>query len=831
MPVHSRFETSMPPDVPENAETDVAWREVARRTRMIAAQWKRLYIAEQSAAAEAKAAALQQKELRKKVEQDLNIALRQSEAAAQSLKAAVFEKKQWQDRSTAQQFSATYLELDATRTRLYETEASLKSTQRAFEALQRQYDEYLGQSTGALKSQSAAARAAIESTERHLEDVLEAKRRTEDDLIAARIKIGELLSKYPEGALEGAHQRVHETKTYCEALERTILTLQAENARWKDRARGALASERLMQLKGGMVPPGLIAQPSALDTKDRVSLGLEPGDDPNDPVKLRLELRRWRELAEYETRRVKAFQRILWDSDVLLGEKRFTQAHKLQVMEWLRMQLEDLEAFEPPKAAVPPKKPLGTARGSASARRAKYGNGPGGDGSGGNGSGGLNSDDAARLAELRRRQAAGQLTDAERLEMEALQRKQQGGAGGNGSGGNGSGGLNSDDAARLAELRRRQAAGQLTDAERLEMEALQRKQQAARLAELRKRQAAGQLTDAERLEMEALQRKQQGIYGANGNGSGGNGSGGLNSDDAARLAELRRRQAAGQLTDAERLEMEALQRKGGSWGKVRGVVQASARFRMSPFGETKWRREDQSSWRRIPGPLATFLQSFDCAEKDNEEHARMRQVLFDRFDANHNGYISLAECGAGILITLGGHCKTFGQGAMATKLYHRFYKSYIWAFSDARDSSDARGGKGKAGLDDDDYVTRPEFRLLISYLRIYATWYEVFANLIDNSTNELVAQGKVKRDTLDEKPIETDNRIQRDEWEKALPMTRAAGETWAPFINLRNASAADFDVIDKNRGGHISFPEFCEWLEAAEIEAGTPFGLDLGVGE
>ena len=693
MPVHSRFETPMPPDVPENAETDVAWREVARRTRMIAAQWKRLYIAEQSAAAEAKAAALQQKELRKKVEQDLNIALRQSEAAAQSLKAAVFEKKQWQDRSTAQQFSATYLELDATRTRLYETEASLKSTQRAFEALQRQYDEYLGQSTGALKSQSAAARAAIESTERHLEDVLEAKRRTEDDLIAARIKIGELLSKYPEGALEGAHQRVHETKTYCEALERTILTLQAENARWKDRARGALASERLMQLKGGMVPPGLIAQPSALDTKDRVSLGLEPGDDPNDPVKLRLELRRWRELAEYETRRVKAFQRILWDSDVLLGEKRFTQAHKLQVMEWLRMQLEDLEAFEPPKAAVPPKKPLGTARGSASARRAKYGNGPGGD------------------------------------------------------------------------------------------------------------------------------------------GSGGNGSGGLNSDDAARLAELRRRQAAGQLTDAERLEMEALQRKGGSWGKVRGVVQASARFRMSSFGETKWRREDESSWRRIPGPLATFLQSFDCAEKDNEEHARMRQVLFDRFDANHNGYISLAECGAGILITLGGHCKTFGQGAMATKLYHRFYKSYIWAFSDARDSSDARGGKGKAGLDDDDYVTRPEFRLLISYLRIYATWYEVFANLIDNSTNELVAQGKVKRDTLDEKPIETDNRIQRDEWEKALPMTRAAGETWAPFINLRNASAADFDVIDKNRGGHISFPEFCEWLEAAEIEAGTPFGLDLGVGE
>ena len=122
----------------------------------------------------------------------------------------------------------------------------------------------------------------------------------------------------------------------------------------------------------------------------------------------------------------------------------------------------------------------------------------------------------------------------------------------------------------------------------------------------------------------------------------------------------------------------------------------------------------------------------------------------------------------------------------------------------------------------DRVVTGPDG--LLAGLAAGGTW-------IDNSTNELVAQGKVKRDTLDEKPIETDNRIQRDEWEKALPMTRAAGESWAPFINLRNASAADFDVIDKNRGGHISFPEFCEWLEAAEIEAGTPFGLDLGVGE
>jgi hypothetical protein len=204
----------------------------------------------------------------------------------------------------------------------------------------------------------------------------------------------------------------------------------------------------------------------------------------------------------------------------------------------------------------------------------------------------------------------------------------------------------------------------------------------------------------------------------------------------------------------------------------------------------------------------------------------MRQVLFDRFDANHNGYISLAECGAGILITLGGHCKTFGQGAMATKLYHRFYKSYIWAFSDARDSSDARGGKGKAGLDDDDYVTRPEFRLLISYLRIYATWYEVFAQLLD-------AGAAARRDALldtefEALRIEPDHHVVRKQWEQALQQTRAAGASWAPYEKLHTASADDFDRIDGKRSGFIDFRGLCEWLEAAEIEAGTPAGQDIG---
>ena len=69
------------------------------------------------------------------------------------------------------------------------------------------------------------------------------------------------------------------------------------------------------------------------------------------------------------------------------------------------------------------------------------------------------------------------------------------------------------------------------------------------------------------------------------------------------------------------------------------------------------------------------------------------------------------------------------------------------------------------------------------------------------------------------------------EWNRALPVLRQAGHTWAPYIRLREANAADFDAIDSNGGGYIDFRELCEWIKAAEKAAGTPAGLELGVNE
>ena len=77
--------------------------------------------------------------------------------------------------------------------------------------------------------------------------------------------------------------------------------------------------------------------------------------------------------------------------------------------------------------------------------------------------------------------------------------------------------------------------------------------------------------------------------------------------------------------------------------------------------------------------------------------------------------------------------------------------------------------------------------------------------------------------------IEWDHCVTRDEWNAAVFRVREAGASWARFIRLEQASAADFDAIDQEKRGYLDFRSFCEWIEAAEKLAGTSAGLDLGV--
>lgn len=177
-------------------------------------------------------------------------------------------------------------------------------------------------------------------------------------------------------------------------------------------------------------------------------------------------------------------------------------------------------------------------------------------------------------------------------------------------------------------------------------------------------------------------------------------------------------------------------------------------------------------------------------------------------------------------------------------------RSYIRAFSDAKVAAPPRHDQ------DDDYVTHPEFRLLLVYLGLYATWYEVFMT-IDGGTEGITVEDdhrlSVRTQPRPAAPTSSTQpcvsiawltgaslilvrtcgcvRVQRDEWVAALPYVREAGETWANSLALRNAVAEDFDSMDQNGGGYIDLQEFCEWAEQAEKTAGTEQGRDLGVNE
>jgi len=224
-----------------------------------------------------------------------------------------------------------------------------------------------------------------------------------------------------------------------------------------------------------------------------------------------------------------------------------------------------------------------------------------------------------------------------------------------------------------------------------------------------------------------------------------------------------------------------------------------------------------------PPDLATFKATFEPLTSETPASLGQRNKLYPAWDTNDNGFLSLAEVDQGVKINLIGTLKNAKEGE---RVWRRFRKSYIRAFLDAADASPQRkkgatvklpSGKRRT-VCDDDYVTQREFRLLICYLSLYATMYELFA-LIDGGSEGFTA--------------EDDARISRAEWDAAMPGIMAAAQTWAPFVALQqvNPDGSDFGVIDANGGGFILLTELCEWIENGEKAAKTSIGALLGVGE
>ena len=159
-------------------------------------------------------------------------------------------------------------------------------------------------------------------------------------------------------------------------------------------------------------------------------------------------------------------------------------------------------------------------------------------------------------------------------------------------------------------------------------------------------------------------------------------------------------------------------------------------------------------------------------EKTAEAKA-LRDQLWRGIDANGNGYLSLAEVDRGVrdVLGLGGEGSLFDAKPAIMRAFQ--------AAKNAVKTGTARG---------DDYVERPEFRLLLLYLRRYFELYQAFARVDAGG----------------------DNRIDRDEFTRARPLV----ERWVgPFDDYD----AEFDKIDANGGGQILFDEFAEWAIAKSL--------------
>lgn len=159
-----------------------------------------------------------------------------------------------------------------------------------------------------------------------------------------------------------------------------------------------------------------------------------------------------------------------------------------------------------------------------------------------------------------------------------------------------------------------------------------------------------------------------------------------------------------------------------------------------------------------------FLAKFPVDK--SEEQKKQRADIFDGFDPNGNGYLSLAEIDKGCRDDLG--------------LYDLFEakKPIMRAYQAAKDVA-------KTGNSDDgaDYVERSEFRLLLIYLRDYFILWKMF-DKIDSGN---------------------DGRINLDEFVKAVPKIEEV------FDVKFSDPEAEFAKIDTNSGGEVLFDEFADW--------------------
>jgi len=232
--------------------------------------------------------------------------------------------------------------------------------------------------------------------------------------------------------------------------------------------------------------------------------------------------------------------------------------------------------------------------------------------------------------------------------------------------------------------------------------------------------------------------------------------------------------------------------------------------------------------------LFLFIYCFQelCAKPKSQQGSVSKQLrvsAWQLLDFNGNKIVSLAETGKWVgerLINFYAdkELSSLGVGAEDAKLlYKRFYPCFIRAFLDAADFGAATkvtqkgGGKvyGNTKTTGDDYVQFREFRLLCTYLCVYATIYEAFGN---------VDGGGKGIDATD------DRRISKDEWTANGQLLQGH-----PLLSLSVSANGDpsmiFDAMDGDGKGKVLLSEFSTYIEDYEFSLKTRWGKLLNAGE
>ena len=361
------------------------WETVARRTKTVAEQWKKLHAEEEARAKSSEQQIGQALAAQRKAEQERDAAMKNEALAKKGLVAAKQERARWKSRSEGQTASKVFLELEEARAHLQNANNQLAHMEGAYVKLRNEFDEFRARRKKDTEDEKTATRNRYETLMRDREDAVGQATYYEKETWSLRNQLQDRIAAAPPGALEAAQAQIERHETAIRSLEQRNAGLRREVARWRERARGALASERLTMLQSG--PLSIPAPP--LDGGSSVfgagidkaaahaasQLGIGGGGRPKtaaagggssssstmiemqeEVLRCKGEVEFYREDAERERRRQKNFTEKVWASETLrYHQKRevvfllsqVTEAEERELADHLLVRTDDIPGSMP----------------------------------------------------------------------------------------------------------------------------------------------------------------------------------------------------------------------------------------------------------------------------------------------------------------------------------------------------------------------------------------------------------------------------------------------------------------------------------------------------